>query len=766
MNPAHGPTGRAAQASLTRLAAVTVSVGLLWLAGWIAVAPPERGTQSWTPVVGILGALALLAAVPLAAPLLPWQHLGPWVCAASALAVLALVKDSRGLQGWWLTLELAAYVALVAGMALTTLVGEVVAAAAVIGVVAATAITGSTTVSLFQTPIAGMSAVTRTAVVAGMLIIGAHLLRRAARRTDELLRTVSDRRAELAASTHLAGRRTQVRRFLHDSGLNDLEAVARGVPRGSEEAMRLRCSQDAERWMDFQSPTPNAIAEAFGPGIENARMLGILVTATFEGEADLPPNVLDCLAGAAAEALRNAAKYSGCEHVTLIVRSDVTGATVEVRDQGRGFDPAAAAAGLGLTLSVRRRLADIGGTAEVDSAPGRGTAVRLHWPAIATATAAGATVDDLGDVLHLPRALARLSWVPIGLVALASLVAAGVNRSSVAQPWLIAVIGLAMCAAAGLLVHRWLGGRLSHLDLAWILIIVAAGTMATPIADPFCSATTGSPLIPDGRLLPLALLGVLLASRRVSVLSVAVALGSLAIAAAMWATLWPPCATETVTTAVILVLLGWGAWVFGRAVRDQQASARATFDEDVQVASALAQARSDALVRAQWRTPAVAEARAVLRSIGDGSVDLADPLTRAIAADRADRLRSAVQLSEVPDALGRQLAGLIEAGRAHLFPVRIGGNPGDVIPPTAEVGRLAASLADWRARLPTAAIAAVDVTCARTGDERSLLIWAQLRADHTAPTAASATTEGPARVEWWSDDDGWWWQAEWRIDGP
>jgi signal transduction histidine kinase len=53
-----------------------------------------------------------------------------------------------------------------------------------------------------------------------------------------------------------------------------------------------------------------------------------------------------------------------------------------VRDRGTGFDPAQVdPARLGLRRSIAERVADCGGHAYVWSAPGRGTVVRLSWPA-------------------------------------------------------------------------------------------------------------------------------------------------------------------------------------------------------------------------------------------------------------------------------------------------------------------------------------------------------------------------------------------------
>jgi signal transduction histidine kinase len=50
-----------------------------------------------------------------------------------------------------------------------------------------------------------------------------------------------------------------------------------------------------------------------------------------------------------------------------------------VRDTGTGFDPAAPHAGSGLT-HIHDRVAELGGTVGIDSAPGRGTALTVRVP--------------------------------------------------------------------------------------------------------------------------------------------------------------------------------------------------------------------------------------------------------------------------------------------------------------------------------------------------------------------------------------------------
>ena len=80
----------------------------------------------------------------------------------------------------------------------------------------------------------------------------------------------------------------------------------------------------------------------------------------------------------AQEALSNVARHSGAARVEVGLRANGDG-TVElsVRDDGRGFDPADASGGLGLSgMAERARL--VSGDFEIDSAPGEGAAVTLR----------------------------------------------------------------------------------------------------------------------------------------------------------------------------------------------------------------------------------------------------------------------------------------------------------------------------------------------------------------------------------------------------
>ena len=83
--------------------------------------------------------------------------------------------------------------------------------------------------------------------------------------------------------------------------------------------------------------------------------------------------------GAVGEALTNAHKHGGATRATVFVDIDEE-LFCSVKDDGAGFDPAAVAPGSGISQSIQARIAEVGGTAEVDARPGSGVEVRLHAP--------------------------------------------------------------------------------------------------------------------------------------------------------------------------------------------------------------------------------------------------------------------------------------------------------------------------------------------------------------------------------------------------
>jgi signal transduction histidine kinase len=96
----------------------------------------------------------------------------------------------------------------------------------------------------------------------------------------------------------------------------------------------------------------------------------------------IPAQVASVLYRVAQEALTNAVRHAAPTSVAIIVRADAGTATLELSDDGRGFDIAEAEArrpGMGL-FSMRERVSLVDGELDLTSAPGSGTRVVARVP--------------------------------------------------------------------------------------------------------------------------------------------------------------------------------------------------------------------------------------------------------------------------------------------------------------------------------------------------------------------------------------------------
>ena len=91
------------------------------------------------------------------------------------------------------------------------------------------------------------------------------------------------------------------------------------------------------------------------------------------------------LVGACHAATVNAAKWSGCEQVTVFLEVERTMVSAYVRDVGVGFEPALVPDDRqGIACSMVERMDRVGGSVSVQSALGAGTEVELRLPRTAS----------------------------------------------------------------------------------------------------------------------------------------------------------------------------------------------------------------------------------------------------------------------------------------------------------------------------------------------------------------------------------------------
>jgi signal transduction histidine kinase len=104
--------------------------------------------------------------------------------------------------------------------------------------------------------------------------------------------------------------------------------------------------------------------------------------ANVDPSLKLDPKLASALYQIMQEAVENAVQHSGCSAIEIAIKSTRTGTVMEVRDNGRGFDPAdlvSGRRGLGL-LSMEHYAAQAGLELTIASTPETGTKVRAAMP--------------------------------------------------------------------------------------------------------------------------------------------------------------------------------------------------------------------------------------------------------------------------------------------------------------------------------------------------------------------------------------------------
>jgi signal transduction histidine kinase len=78
--------------------------------------------------------------------------------------------------------------------------------------------------------------------------------------------------------------------------------------------------------------------------------------------------------------LTNVARHSAAKHVELLLSDESGMVTLEIADDGCGFDPCGEHSGMGL-VSMRERAEALNGEFVIESEPGCGTQIAVTVPA-------------------------------------------------------------------------------------------------------------------------------------------------------------------------------------------------------------------------------------------------------------------------------------------------------------------------------------------------------------------------------------------------
>jgi signal transduction histidine kinase len=194
--------------------------------------------------------------------------------------------------------------------------------------------------------------------------------------------------------------RNRLARDLHDSVTQALygvslyaEAAARQLSRGSVDLVAqylndIRATAQESlremRLLIFELRLPVLKSEGLAAAIQTRleaveSRVGLETSFHYDGNGHLSPEVEDGLYRIAQEALNNALKHAQARSVTVQLCHEGGTVTLEITDDGLGFDQTVPAgrAGFGLQ-TMEERAARLGGRLTIDSTPGQGTRVRVE----------------------------------------------------------------------------------------------------------------------------------------------------------------------------------------------------------------------------------------------------------------------------------------------------------------------------------------------------------------------------------------------------
>ncbi|MEV4793102.1 ATP-binding protein [Asanoa sp. NPDC049475] len=251
------------------------------------------------------------------------------------------------------------------------LLGLTIAAAYCVGAIVA----GHTAEALSHSAVL----VAQTFLAAGLV----YVTRRSARAADGVFTAYQRAHRETVIARAAREAERKQNRDLHDTVLSTLTMVGLGGVAGQSAMLRARASSDLRTLFDparrpvIDPAAKVSLDERLRVVVE--RYEGYPLTAALE-PCLVPSAVADAISESADAALSNVVRHAENAVAWLRLHRTRGSVVVEVIDVGPGFDMAAIPPyRYGIRESIMARMAAVGATARIDTAPGNGTRIQLEW---------------------------------------------------------------------------------------------------------------------------------------------------------------------------------------------------------------------------------------------------------------------------------------------------------------------------------------------------------------------------------------------------
>lgn len=339
------------------LAQFAVIIGLPILLGCLASIAPTRILR----IGGIAYSLLYLIALVL------WIAGGPqginttgqaWIISITALPATSLMAALPRPSSW----------------AYLPVVGALTAAVAIRSSTSAQAVPDGL--------LTGMYAMTFDAIFVGFIFVSL----RWTKVLDNQLAAAALEQAEAEASRARLNEQNRFRAMVHDSVISTLLMAGRDAAPTEVLADQAQLTLVHMRERDLPALMPvRTLAEGLKALVDHTAPTAEW-QQTVVGDLELNGLTADVVFGAAAEALRNAVRYSGGHGesnpaaIAVSLNADATAVQIVVRDAGVGFDQSSVPENrMGIRRSIVKRCETVGAVAQVSSAIGQGTTVTIGW---------------------------------------------------------------------------------------------------------------------------------------------------------------------------------------------------------------------------------------------------------------------------------------------------------------------------------------------------------------------------------------------------
>ena len=240
-------------------------------------------------------------------------------------------------------------------------------------------------------------------ILGGVILIIVVVLRAAATAVDRAQATALEGYSRAVRAHAMEAERVRVDAIVHDSVLTTLLYAARA---DTPEAQRLAATMASNaighlRDAALVSPDDGSTVRVSALALSTREAIELLeggfdVTSSRLGTRSMPAAAADAAQSAAVQAAVNSVNHAGSD-VTRSVKMTAWhgGIQIIVSDDGRGFDlQQVPSERLGVRVSIIERMSNVGGKADIRSAPGQGTTVTIRWPAGASVIATPSTIEE------------------------------------------------------------------------------------------------------------------------------------------------------------------------------------------------------------------------------------------------------------------------------------------------------------------------------------------------------------------------------------